>query len=181
LSGHAKIVKFLLTNGANLNVVNLEGRTALEIAFTVGNEDIVNRILEEQERRETVIIKNNNNLPQPSPTNNNRIDNNINNVIIDLTTPSQKEIEKTNKELEKYLNKIIDLEQEFQEKDQAIKKPEELVFCRICLTSNISSVLGDCYHAILCYECAINLSDKKCPVCSTKITKKIFQMKGRSS
>jgi len=185
MSGHAKIVKFLLTNGANLNVVNLEGKTALEIAFTVGNEDIVNRLLEELERRETTTFVNSTQIftknpppPEPKPKINN---NSCTNMVIDLTKPSQKEIEKTNKELEKYLNKIIDLEQELQEKENITKKLEELLFCRICTTNNISSVFGDCYHAILCYRCALNLSEKQCPLCFTKITKNIIQMKGRSS
>jgi len=52
LAKTTRIVSFLMSIGANINIVNLEGSTALEVSLNQGREDIVNYLLEENDRRE---------------------------------------------------------------------------------------------------------------------------------
>ena len=50
----------------------------------------------------------------------------------------------------------------------------EVGACSVCLTNARDTVLEDCQHLVLCWQCYEGLHDQKCPACQSHITAATF-------
>ncbi|CAD8099772.1 unnamed protein product [Paramecium sonneborni] len=66
---------------------------------------------------------------------------------------------------------VVTLKEQVKELTNKIQREEEKHLCKICFIRQIDSVLMECCHFILCFNCTENL--KNCPICRQVITRVI--------
>eukprot|EP01125_Pyxidicula_operculata_P012014 TRINITY_DN393_c1_g3_i1.p1 TRINITY_DN393_c1_g3~~TRINITY_DN393_c1_g3_i1.p1 ORF type:complete len:239 (-),score=37.73 TRINITY_DN393_c1_g3_i1:28-744(-) len=87
----------------------------------------------------------------------------------ELQTRYNLQLQEKEMELNKYKNKIKELESHLTDTKKKLSDAEENMLCIVCMERTINSVLMNCAHMTTCYSCASNLRNKVCPICNNTI------------